>query len=587
MSELPKGWVLATLNQVGEIITGNTPSTSNSENYGGTIPFIKPPMLKNNLIRNSQEKITEQGSHNARILPPETVLVSCIGNLGKVAITAVPSATNQQINAVVFGKGILPYYGFYYCQTLEKWLIAESSATTIAIINKTKFGNAPILVPPLNEQNRIVAKLEELFSDLDAGVNELKTAQAKLVQYRQSLLKAAVEGELSCKWRESRPVDDTDETGAQLLERILIERRQRWEEKQLARFAEQGKQPPKDWQKKYPEPVQPDTSNLPDLPEGWVWASLDMILEDINSGKSFKCEERPPLADEVGVIKVSAVSWGEYREFESKTCVDESNINSNYFVMQDDFLFSRANTVELIGACVIAKNVNLKNMLSDKILRFEFVDFSLKQWVLYFLRSVFGREQIEFFASGNQESMKNISQEKIKKIVLPLPPINELEFLSKAIVEAQESISELQGYIKANLIKGAAQRKNILRAAFAGELVAQDPNDEPANMLLARIQAERQAQPKAKKTRPSRSKQELHVMPKTVLEALQEANDWLTGQELAKQYGIGDGASINTVEAFYAELRELELNNKLEVKPDSFGFKRQDKIRLKDKSDAA
>jgi type I restriction enzyme S subunit len=133
------------------------------------------------------------------------------------------------------------------------------------------------LLPPLNEQVRIANKLEELFSDLDAGVNELKAAQAKLVQYRQSLLKAAVEGELSREWRESRPADAVYETGTQLLERILTERRKRWEEKQLAKFAEQGKQPPKDWQKKYPEPLQPDISDLPKLPDGWVWATVDQL----------------------------------------------------------------------------------------------------------------------------------------------------------------------------------------------------------------------------------------------------------------------------------------------------------------------
>ena len=130
-------------------------------------------------------------------------------------------------------------------------------------------------MPPLGEQTRIVEKLEELLSDLDAGVAELKAAQKKLVQYRQSLLKAAVEGTLTADWRKT---NQPKETGAQLLERILKERRSRWEAKQLAKFQEQGKTPPKGWQDKYPEPVKPDTSDLPELPEGWVWASVDQLL---------------------------------------------------------------------------------------------------------------------------------------------------------------------------------------------------------------------------------------------------------------------------------------------------------------------
>ena len=118
-------------------------------------------------------------------------------------------------------------------------------------------------LPPAAEQTRIVAKLEELLSDLDAGVAELKAAQKKLGQYRQSLLKAAVEGKLTAEWRSKNP---PTETGAQLLERILVERRARWETRQLAKFKEQGKTPPKDWKSRYLEPQQPDTTDLPELP---------------------------------------------------------------------------------------------------------------------------------------------------------------------------------------------------------------------------------------------------------------------------------------------------------------------------------
>jgi len=142
-----------------------------------------------------------------------------------------------------------------------------------SISSKTLANTIPILLPPAAEQTRIVEKLEELLSDLDAGVAELKAAQKKMGQYRQSLLKAAVEGALTAEWRKH---NTPQETGAQLLKRILTERRAHWESKQFAKFDEQGKTPHTDWQKKYPEPVQPDTCNLPKLPKGWVWASLDI-----------------------------------------------------------------------------------------------------------------------------------------------------------------------------------------------------------------------------------------------------------------------------------------------------------------------
>ena len=131
-----------------------------------------------------------------------------------------------------------------------------------------QLGKFTVLLPPKPEQARIVEKLEELLSNLEAGVAGLKAAQRKLAQYRQSLLKAAVEGALTADWRAAH--GKPQETGADLLQRILTERRNRWEQKQLAKFAEQGTMPPKDWQAKYPEPVAPDRNELPSLPEGWV-----------------------------------------------------------------------------------------------------------------------------------------------------------------------------------------------------------------------------------------------------------------------------------------------------------------------------
>lgn len=134
---------------------------------------------------------------------------------------------------------------------------ANTPSVTVKHLSSKTIGEIGLPLPPHAEQTRIVAKLEELLSDLDAGVAELKAAQKKLAQYRQSLLKAAVEGALTAEWRATHtPL----ETGAQLRQRILTERRARWEAKQLAKFQQQGKAPPKDWQKKYPNPCSPITA---------------------------------------------------------------------------------------------------------------------------------------------------------------------------------------------------------------------------------------------------------------------------------------------------------------------------------------
>ncbi len=128
------------------------------------------------------------------------------------------------------------------------------------------------------EQQRIVAKIDELFSELDAGVASLKRARALLKKYRQAVLKAAVTGELTRDWRE-RHKGEIRESGADLLQRILKARRQAWEAAELKKLRAKGK-PPKDdrWKQKYKEPQPPDTTGLPDLPEGWVWATLRAAL---------------------------------------------------------------------------------------------------------------------------------------------------------------------------------------------------------------------------------------------------------------------------------------------------------------------
>lgn len=392
------------------------------------------------------------------------------------------------------------------------------SGTTRLKLTSASMKQIPLVLAPFNEQIRIADKIDELFSELDNGIEELEKAQKKLELYRQSLLKSAVEGELSKEWRETQT--EVSETGEQLLARILKERRERWEQEKLKEFAEKGKNPPKNWQEKYLEPVQPDTKNLPELPEGWVWASLDMLLENIKAGKSFRCEERPPKEDEIGVVKVSAVSWGEYNEMESKTCIDATKINTDYYIKENDFLMSRANTVQLVGACVISRYVTLTNMLSDKILRLDFILESLifKNWILHLMRSKIGREQIEASATGNQESMKNISQDSIKKILVPLPPTDEIKFLIQELSEKFNSIQDTSNLLSMNFDNLAQQRKNILKDAFTGKLVAQNESDEPASILLERIRAEREVEAANVKKKPRKKGQKSNlelIVPKT------------------------------------------------------------------------
>jgi len=198
----------------------------------------------------------------------------------------------------------------------------------------------------------------------------------------------------------------------------------------------------------------------------WTHTNLGTSLAAIEAGKSFKCEERMPKKHEVGVVKVSAVTWGTYNEEESKTCHDLNRIETRYLVRPGDFLFSRANTIQLVGACVIAQKVTRKIMLSDKILRFRFSGEVMPQWVLYWLRSDIGRKEIQRLSTGNQESMRNIGQERIRQITFAIPSLDEQQQIVAEVERRLSVIDELEAAVDANLTRAQNLRQAILKILF-------------------------------------------------------------------------------------------------------------------------
>ena len=348
----------------------------------------------------------------------------------------------------------------------------------------------PLVVPPTNEQLRIVAKVEELLSDLDAGVAELKAAQKKLAQYRQSLLRAAVEGALTAEWRAQH---SPTETGTQLLERILTERRARWEAKQLAKFKEQGKAPPKDWQKRYSEPVQPDTTDLQELPRAWVWASLDQLVAESSYGTSVKCNYE---STGTPVLRIPNVSGGSLDLRDIKFATADLGLGEDDPIAVGDVLVIRTNgSIGLVGrAAAVVDDLPVPHYFASYLLRLRCTETtSVHRWMLAVLTSHVGRRWVEARAASSA-GQHNISLSTLLTMQIPLPPLTEqIAALSKA-EDGNEAIKRQEAATGLSLKQSTAQRQNILRAAFSGQLVPQDPSDEPASVLLARIRAERAAQ---------------------------------------------------------------------------------------------
>ena len=168
--KLPNGWVFCRLKDISKIITGSTPNKTNSSYYGGNFPFYKPADLDSGrYVTKASEYLSEKGKNISRIIPIGTTAICCIGTIGKVGYIMAEGATNQQINCAIPSKAIDSVFLFYLCVSplFYESLSAKSSAVTISIVNKSKMENIYVPLPPLQEQHRIVAKIEELFAQLD------------------------------------------------------------------------------------------------------------------------------------------------------------------------------------------------------------------------------------------------------------------------------------------------------------------------------------------------------------------------------------------------------------------------------------
>ncbi len=475
--KLPESWAIAQLGELTTVHYGKALAAAH-RNVDGKVPVIGSSGFV--------------GFHSEAIVDGPSVVVGRKGAAGSVHLIREPSWPIDTAYFIQPPKELDLAYLAHVLSTLELGQLDKSTA--IPSLSRDDLHHVQIALAPFAEQARIVTKLEELLSGLDAGVAELKAAQRKLEQYRQSLLKAAVEGTLTAEWRKQ---NTPAETGAQLLERILTERRARWEAEQLAKFAAQGKQPPKDWQKKYPEPVKPDTASLPELPKGWVWASVDQLSELITSGSR---------------------GWANYYSDAGATFIRSQNINKDWLDLSEIAFVNPPKSSEGIRTRIkkddvlltitganVGKAARVEAELEDAyvsqhVALIRLVDSQLAEVLHLFLTAeAGGRGHLSKEAYGAGKPGLNLQQ--VAAVLMPLAGAREMDALLKGVTAQLDVAAAIEAEMTKALNKLSAQRQNILRAAFAGQLVPQDPSDEPASVLLERIRAERAANGSACKTR--------------------------------------------------------------------------------------
>ena len=501
--KLPVGWLVSALGDIATFEMGQAPAGAASNFNGVGTVFVKAGEfgLAEPIVREwttEPKKYAKNGD----------VLICVVGATAGKLNFGIDCAIGRSVAAIRPEIGVKQKTIYFQLLPNVERMRANVSGSAQGVISQADLSRLVLRVPPAAEQTRIVEKLEELLSDLDAGVAELKVAQKKLAQYRQSLLKAAVEGALTADWRAAhRAVNTETETGAQLLARILTERRSRWETRQLAKFQAQGKTATKGWQAKYPEPVAPDSAGLPELPLGWVWASVEQVASDERYSLAigpFGSNLKVPDYREEGVplVFVRNIRSGNYGGVHTKYVTpDKAYELRAHSIAAGDVLITKMG--EPPGDADVYPDSEPPAVITADCIKVRcWSGLMLPHFLKSVINSYIGQRQIEPMTQG--VAQKKVSLGRFSNLAVPVPSSAEQVEIMKMVAAANIDALILEIAIAHGLKQSAAQRKNILQAAFSGQLVPQDPADEPASALLARIRAERAGQPKLRKSRQIR-----------------------------------------------------------------------------------
>lgn len=491
LGELPDGWSKATVGEVATLFRGVT----YSKDQASISPQIgMKPILRGNNI-NGELNFDDLVYVPEALIAPEQVI-----SAGDI-IFAMSSGSKHLVGKsakarISFDGGFGAFCGLlrateainkdflhyvFQGSDFRRAISEVSKGSNINNLKREHILDFEFSCPPLAEQHRIVAKIEELFSELDQGVASLKTAREQLKVYRQSLLKNAFEGKLTAAWRAAHR--DPLETATALQQRIAHERQARYQQ-QLANWQTAGQPGSKP---KSPKPLPPLTAEelaaLPELPTGWGWLKYGDLCSLVRNGISAK----PEGDSGTPIFRISAVRPMCFDMADIRYIDNSSGDFDSYCLQRGDIVFTRYNgSRQYVGVCAEYRS-DEKRLFPDKLVQ---TRVSSRLLLTAFLEKALNSGASRAFVElkiRTTAGQSGVSGEDIKNIPVPVCCFEEQLEIVQELESKLSEADQLDQTLATALQQADALRQSILKKAFHGQLVKQAKNEEPATALLERI----------------------------------------------------------------------------------------------------